>query len=126
MYSKELPSLKVQQSATMFQAIRACTPLSNNMFHKIQPHSVRSVNLSNVMEHNWNTCQMPPQFSLKETTCLANPFQTIPLANLEALHIEKKMEPMLNIWKIDLPLLVQLVLKKLRSLNKISTKILAT
>ena len=69
---------------------------------------------------------MPPQFSLKETTCLANPFQTIPLANLEALHIEKKMEPMLNIWKIDLPLLVQLVLKKLRSLNKISTKILAT
>jgi len=101
MYSKELPSLKAQQPATTFQAIRACTPLSNTMFHKIQPHSVRSVNLSNVMEHNWNTSQTPPQFSLRERTCLANPFQIFLLRNLEALLIEKKMEPTLNIWKID-------------------------
>jgi hypothetical protein len=34
----------------------------------------------------------------------------------------KKMVPTLKIWKVDLPLLVLLVLKKLRSPNKIFTK----
>jgi hypothetical protein len=126
MYSKELPSLKVQQSATTFQATRACTPLSNNMSHKIQPHSVRSVNLSNVMEHNWNISQTRPQSSPKETTCLANPFPTILLASLVPLQTVKKMEPTLNKWRTDPPLLVPSAPKKSRSLNKIFMKILAT
>ena len=122
MYSKGLPSLKVQRSVTTFQAIRACMPLSNNMFQKMEPYLERSVILSNVMQLKWNISQMRPQFSLKEITCLENRYQVCLHANLVALHIVKKMVPILKIWKVDLPLLVLLVLKKLKSPNKIFTK----